>query len=333
MNSQPRENGNSDVRLNVCDTEIYPVRDAFSAFREAVAGAFMPWQAESSSDSDFSARLATFSTGSGSFGRTRIMAVTGIRTKTELSNSPDRLYANYVLSGQLFIDQGDKITTANKGDLVIFDSTLPVKHIKVADGIFQDLSFSLSKEKFGNADQIFGNIAIPHTKILSPLTSCFAFLAENILSACPEELMAIGAACAALLPVAAAYGTEEHRQDVHDVALNRYDREMLRFIDNHIADETLSPSAAAQHLGISVRYVHKRFAAFGTTFSSYVRLKRLELVSQDLVSEAGIKQPIFAVAYRWGFGDLSTFVRAFKKKYGYTPREHRARHGRASSSE
>ncbi len=323
MNGKSQKNASSDFHLNVCDTEFYPMREAFPSFREAVAGAFMPWRAERDSDSHFGARLATFSTDVGFFGHIRMSPVTGFRNQAELSNSPDRfLYANYVLRGQLFIEQGDVVTNASKGDLVIFDSTLPAKHIKVGDGVFEDLSFSLSKKNFRNPDQIFRNVAIPHGKILPPLLDCFAFLANDILTACPEELMAIASACASLLPVAIACGGDRPR---YNIALNQFDRRMLRFIDNHIADATLSPSAAAQQLGVSVRYVHMRFAAFGTSFTNHIRAKRLEFIRRDLVSE-GTKRPIHGIAYRWGFSDLSTFIRAFKKEFGCTPREYRARH-------
>ncbi len=51
--------------------------------------------------------------------------------------------------------------------------------------------------------------------------------------------------------------------------------------------------------------------------------KRLDLVRQDLISDACRHQPIFALAYRWGFNDLSTFIRAFKKRFGCPPRQYR----------
>jgi AraC family transcriptional regulator, positive regulator of tynA and feaB len=331
-NDAPRQNDISQFHVDVCDTEFYPVREGFAAFRQAIAGAFLPWIMEGPSDSEFTARIASFSTEVGSFGHTRMSPLTGIRNKAELAKSPEQcLYANYVMSGELFVEQGDTITAAKKGDLVIFDSTLPVRHVKVGDDAFEDLTFSISKNHIGSVGQIFKNFVVPHSMILPPLAGCFKFLSQNILSASPEELLAVGAACAALLPLAAGYCRDDHRNEVLDHASKRYDREMLKFIHHSLADERLSPNAVAEHLGISVRYVHKRFAAFGMTFGNYVRSKRLELVRHDLISEAGGNQPISVVAFRWGFSDLSTFIRAFKKEFGCTPREYRDRHGHGLS--
>jgi AraC-like DNA-binding protein len=106
---------------------------------------------------------------------------------------------------------------------------------------------------------------------------------------------------------------------------SHYGRELTAFIDEHLATAELSPRFAAEHLGISVRYVHKQFAAKGMTFTSYVTTKRLEFIRRDLISAACRNQPIFTIAYRWGFNDLSTFIRAFKKKFSCSPSQYRAR--------
>jgi AraC family transcriptional activator of tynA and feaB len=313
------------VHVNVCDTNFYPANEAFPAFREAVASAFMPWLLEDKSKSDFGARMAGLSTKCGSFGRTRMTPLTGIRNKLEVSNSPEVcLYANYVISGRLIVEQGDKTTTANEGDLIVYDSTLPLKHIKMGDVAFEDLSFSIPKDQIGSAGHIFENIAIPSAKIIAPLLSCFNFFAHNFSSATLDELDAVATACAALLSVASGHSTDQ-RNEAFGLMTNRRAQEMLRYIDAHIRDIELSPSAAAGHLGISVRYVHKQFAMCGTTFSDYVRSKRLESIRLDLLADAGRRQSIANLAFSWGFNDLSTFARAFKKKFGCAPRDYRSK--------
>jgi len=312
--------------LNICDTEFYSTRDGFAAFREVVSKAFMPWLMEKKSESDFRARIVSFSGEFGSLCRTTMTPLAGLRNASELSKSPERcLYANYVISGKLVVEQNGLVTTAEKGDLIIYDSILPVKHLKLGEGPFEDLAFSISKDRLGMPDTIFSNIAVPKTKIISPLASCFSFLSQNISSASPEELGAIGAACAALLPVAAGCSMDAEEREVSKISAGHYARELTQFIDAHISDIELSPGMAAENLGISVRYVHKQFAMDGTTFGNYVTAKRLELISHDLVSPMGRQQPIFALAFRWGFNDLSTFIRSFKKRFGCTPREYRAK--------
>jgi AraC-like DNA-binding protein len=185
----------------------------------------------------------------------------------------------------------------------------------------------IPKEKLAqvqNQDAILGNVVIMAEQMIAPLSSSLSFLAQNMATTSPEELRALQDACAVLLPVAALRSRIGCDMADEIAAIpNYYMRELTRFIDANIGDTLLSPRSAADHLGISVRYVHKQFAAKGTTFGTYVTDKRLELVRQDLICEACRHQPIFAMAYRWGFNDLSTFIRAFKKKFGCSPREYR----------
>jgi AraC-like DNA-binding protein len=310
--------------LNICDTEFCSNRDGFSSFRDAVATAFMPWLIERHPEGDFSARIVSLSGEFGSFSRTKMTPLTGLRTKSEISRSPERcLYANYVISGRLVVEQGDIVTTAEEGDLVVYDSTLPVKHHKLGNEPFQDLAFKISKQRLGMPDRRFENVAIPRTRIIAPLASCFSLLSQSVSSFQPEELTAVGEACAALLPVAV--GLAESAPHGEELSSSYYVRELIKFIDSNIGDIELSPGMAAENLGISVRYVHKQFAGLGTTFSKYVTAKRLDLISLDLVSPPGRSQPIFALAYRWGFNDLSTFIRSFKKRFGCSPREYRTK--------
>jgi AraC-like DNA-binding protein len=130
--------------------------------------------------------------------------------------------------------------------------------------------------------------------------------------------------CVSLLPVAAGYFANK-KMDESSAARSHYLlRQILEYVNSNIANGELSPLHAAQHVGISVRYVHKLFAASGTTFSAYVMSRRLDHVRRDLSGPACGRLPIFVVAYRWGFNDLSTFIRAFKKRFGCSPSRFRA---------
>jgi AraC-like DNA-binding protein len=76
----------------------------------------------------------------------------------------------------------------------------------------------------------------------------------------------------------------------------------------------------ARRQGVSVRYIHKLFETEGLSFSEYVRERRIELAYRMLENPAGERR-IAAVAFDCGFGDISNFNRAFRRRYGMTPSE------------
>jgi AraC-like DNA-binding protein len=317
-----------DLDLDICDTEYCSRSGGFSAFRDAISGAFMPWMIDYKSDLEFEARMVCVASEAGAFARVRMSPVVAVRKSLEVARSSiDCLYGNYIISGELHVEQHGRTTIAKRGDVVLYDSALPVKITEVNDGPYEDLAIRIPRSKLAqnqNVDAALDNVVIPAEQMISPLSSCLTFLTENLLTASAEELSALQDTCAALLPVAVGHsGHRGEQADEIGVASNYYMRELMRFIGSNIGNAELSPRSAADHLGISVRYVHKQFAAKGTTFGTYVMAKRLELVRQDLVSDACRHQPIFALAYRWGFNDLSTFIRAFKKKFGCSPRQYR----------
>lgn len=312
--------------ISVCDTDQVPLRDGFAAFREAIANAFMPWNFEGPEPNRFSARLDTVTIEAvTAFGQTKIAPLIGVRSQTEISRSPEEcLYANYVLAGQLHIEQNGKVTSANPGDLIIYDSALPIRHTKLSDATFEDLAFSIPKGTIGAEHKRFENTCIPAGNILAPLGGCFSYLARPLQTARLDELEAVLSACASLLPFAIGWTVGDTPALETAVASNHYEKALLALIDDQLNNPELSPGMAAQHLGISTRYVHKRFAALGTTFGSYVRKKRLDGARKELLSLAH-RQSISELAYRWGFADVSTFLRAFKRQFGCTPRDCRFR--------
>ena len=62
----------------------------------------------------------------------------------------------------------------------------------------------------------------------------------------------------------------------------------------------------------------------GTTFYDYVNSNRLEY-TEKLLSDPGTKYSAEQLAELSGFNSLSTFRRAFGKKYGMSPQQYRER--------
>jgi AraC-like DNA-binding protein len=80
---------------------------------------------------------------------------------------------------------------------------------------------------------------------------------------------------------------------------------------------------AAQHR-VKPRWVQRLFECEGTTFTEYVLAQRLGRAHRLLTDPRYASLKISTIALDIGFGDLSYFNRAFRRRYGMTPSELRA---------
>ncbi len=102
----------------------------------------------------------------------------------------------------------------------------------------------------------------------------------------------------------------------------------LRAIKTDIAGNLgrgdLSADALAASHGISPRYLRALFESEATSFSDFVLGQRLVRAHRMLCDPLRSSSTIGVIAYDCGFGDLSYFYRAFRRKYGATPSDVRA---------
>jgi len=63
----------------------------------------------------------------------------------------------------------------------------------------------------------------------------------------------------------------------------------------------------------------------------WVSEKRLLVCQMDLASAWSASESISQIAFRHGFIDMSHFSRAYRRRFGMSPRESRARGSSASS--
>jgi AraC-like DNA-binding protein len=87
----------------------------------------------------------------------------------------------------------------------------------------------------------------------------------------------------------------------------------------------------ARELNISVRTLHRAFAAVGEQVATYIRHRRLQEARLALTAPSG-RLSISELAAHWQFADSSHFTRTFKNRYGQTPTEYARSTGAASLS-
>src|ERR1700724_2706975 len=73
-----------------------------------------------------------------------------------------------------------------------------------------------------------------------------------------------------------------------------------RYIDQHLADPSLTPASTAAAIGISVRHLHLLFEPTGTRFAQYVARRRLVQCRAALASPTGARRSVADIAFGWG---------------------------------
>jgi AraC family transcriptional activator of tynA and feaB len=87
----------------------------------------------------------------------------------------------------------------------------------------------------------------------------------------------------------------------------------------------LVAEAVAQALGISVRTLHRSFAAEQSSFAFALRRLRLEQARHLLAQPRLANLTVGELGRRAGFADASHFVREFQQAFGITPARWRKR--------
>jgi len=147
--------------------------------------------------------------------------------------------------------------------------------------------------------------------------------ARNLEALSDAEWMAVAQSLAELLPTfvrqLVAPTTEAGGTATQAAILHR----LCQTIERKLDDPDLTPARVAATEGISERYLQKLFEGSGSSFTHYLRERRLQRTSAELSNPTEAHHSISEIAYRNGFSDSAHFSRAFRHRFGLSPREFR----------
>ena len=101
---------------------------------------------------------------------------------------------------------------------------------------------------------------------------------------------------------------------------------VIDYIERNLADPDLDVARVAAALGYSRRSLHKLFVGDTTTVSRLIWERRLEHCRLALLDPALARRSITEIAHFWGFSDSQHFSRAFRARFGASPRQFRNTH-------
>jgi AraC-like DNA-binding protein len=234
------------------------------------------------------------------------------------------IFVNVQLTGSSMVVQGDREAVLYPGDLVIYDSTAP---------------YTLLNET-GMTGEFFriphSALALPHNLIRKacavslspghPLTSLTndylrRLAADPQIPTVPDGDL-VGHPSIELIRAVIATHLRADNLSIEPLVATLQLR-ILEYARHHLGDPDLCAEQIAAAHYISVRHLYRVMAEGGVSLTDWIRVHRLEACGQEL--EQTSSTPIAAVARRHGFTNMSSFSRAFRAAYGFSPREWRDR--------
>jgi AraC-like DNA-binding protein len=101
--------------------------------------------------------------------------------------------------------------------------------------------------------------------------------------------------------------------------------QVTEYIAENLADPDLDASSISRAKHISTRYLQAIFQEQGTRVTDWIRDRRMAGARRDLADPALREASIADIAIRWGYQDPGYFSRLFRREFGESPREWRAR--------
>jgi AraC-like DNA-binding protein len=304
-----------------------PVRSRVDYWRQVVGNSVAPLEVRSGGEFGVGDELRV-----GEVGRLRVAALsapgaqTARRTPALIRRSdPDLCKIDVVVRGCGVVEQDGCESRLGPGAFAFVDLSRParwaMRDVEAVSVIFPRALLPVPAD---GAARLTG-VAIPGDRGAAALFFELATgMARHLDDFAGAGGVRAGTAVLDLLSVAL---TDRLDDEVALPADNR--RRVLRhrvyaYIEERLADPTLSPSTIAAAHHISVRYLHKLFEMEENTVAGWIRRRRLDRCRRDLLNPRLRDHPVSAIGLRAGFADPAHFTRAFRAAFGAPPAEYRA---------
>jgi AraC family transcriptional regulator, positive regulator of tynA and feaB len=237
---------------------------------------------------------------------------------------------NFVLSGRMIAEQDGRTATIGVGEGVVCDA-------RRAYSLHFDQPFEIACVRLPHqalSHEIAGLQRITATNFNSTTQLCplvFSYLSELLRrtdSISDGSSRRISNSFIELVAAMLAEATEASPAPISDyrnLALIR----IKDFVERNLGDFDLDPTAVAAALKFSPRYINQLLETEGTSLSRYIWRRRLEMAASDFENSGLDSLSISTIALNNGFNDLSHFSKAFRERFGESPRNYRRKKNQA----
>jgi len=302
-------------------TQIVTPGEQFAYWRDAICDAYVPLEPERAEAPSFRGSIE-----GSMLPELRSSTITAEAHEVRLSGAglsrqqKSPFFVNLMAFGEAVVRQDGQTLRAGPGDIYVVDctSTWEVDFRSSFSMFCIEIDDALLRPRLGRrgrlaspvlaGDRGTGRILANYMRLVQELP------AQDLLQV---QALMVGH-CSELL-------SRAQWPDEPDARAERVRRETLERIlglmRRRLSDRSLTPDAACAELGISRSYLFKVLGEAGQTFSGYLRQCRLDECRRVLMEQP--RRAVADVAADWGFDEVSSFNRAYRARFGQTPRQTR----------
>lgn len=257
------------------------------------------------------------------------------RTQKIIANDNDDFFLAVNLEGRFFAEQNGRELMLNAGDALIMTCTELGSFHRPEPGKIMALrlpSKALGARMMHPYDRVLHPIS-RNNEALNLLIGYARALGENPQLESPQLRNMVTQHVYDLVAMALTPSAETQAIGAQGLRAARL-LKAKTFICANLGRHDLNVNIVAARERLSARQLQRLFESEGTTFSEFVLTKRLDRIRRMLTESASAHRTISDIAYENGFGDMSHFNRAFRRRYGVSPsdlREHDRYHNRRIS--
>jgi len=314
------------VQQRVISTRAAPIGKELSYWESAVCDAGFHFNVKLVGYQHFHSEAIYRDVGKIRVGRSLIGPHIAAWNKSSIRRQSQELLSfHFVLSGSFLIEQNGDNAHFTEGMAYFHDMTLPFHSTctsKDANFVALVLPRAMVEKSVKRFDCLSGK-NLREVGHLSPLVLDYAQrLMSCTLGSNSQTHESVGNNLIDLVCTMLAEGCAHAPLDLSEhrtAALMR----VKRFIEHHLSDPDLKPTTVAEALRISSRYINLLLQAEGTSLGRLIWQRRLERIAADLRNAALSGRSISTIALSHGFLDFSHLSKAFRQRYGMSPREYR----------
>lgn len=295
-------------------------------WRDVVCATFVELDCESAMSAGFFGSIENRAMLDLQFSDIRSAAQRVVRTRSTIARSDrDYFLLSLQTAGTGIVAQDGRSALLHPGDFALYDTTRPYDLTFAAD--FGQIVLRLPRDavttRLTDAPRLTA-LRVPGNRGTGRLASAFLQQVHVELGLIDETSMGrVHASTIDLLTTALAEQAGSRSASQHDpktVLRHRVEAHIERELAN--PDLTCETIAAAQ--GVSPRYLRKLFQDADASVSALIWQRRLDHAYRLLSDPRCGGLSVTAIGYDSGFKDIAHFSRAFRTRFGVTPRGLRA---------